>query len=31
MYPISWVLGISVMAIIVQVLGKYMAIRYLDP
>ena len=29
--PNNWVLGIWVILIIVQVLGKYMIIRYLDP
>ena len=29
--PKNWVLGIWVIVIIVQVLGKYMIIRYLDP
>ena len=29
--PNNWVLGSQVIVIIVQVLGKYMTIRYLDP
>ena len=29
--PNNWVLGFWVIVIIVQVLGKYMIIRYLDP
>ena len=29
--PNNWVLGFSVIVIIVQVLGKSMIIRYLDP
>ena len=29
--PNNWVLGFFVIVIIVQVLGKYMIIRYLDP
>ena len=31
MYPIFGYLGFLVIAIIVQVLGKYMIIEYLDP
>ena len=31
MYPIVRYLGIWVIVIIVQILGKYMIIRYLDP
>ena len=31
MYPIIRYLGSSVIVIIVQVLGEYMIIRYLDP
>ena len=27
----NWVLGFGVIVIVVQVLGKYMIIRYLDP
>ena len=29
--PNNWVLGFWVIVIVVQVLGKYMIIRYLDP
>ena len=29
--PNNWVLRVLVIVIIVQVLGKYMIIRYLDP
>ena len=29
--PNNWILRVLVMVIIVQVLGKYMIIRYLDP
>ena len=29
--PNNWVLRVLVIAIVVQVLGKYMTIRYLDP
>ena len=29
--PCNWVLGIWVIVIVVQVLGKYMIIKYLDP
>ena len=29
--PNNWVLGIWVIVILVQVLGKYMIVRYLDP
>ena len=29
--PNNWVLGCWVIGIVVQVLGKYMIIRYLDP
>ena len=31
MYPIIGYLGFGIMVIIVQVLGKYMIIGYLDP
>ena len=31
MYPITEYLGFGVIVIIVQVLGKYMIIGYLDP
>ena len=31
MYPNNWVLGIWAIVIIVQILGKYMIIGYLDP
>ena len=31
MYPIIWYLGFGVIVIVVQVVGKYMIIRYLDP
>ena len=29
--PNNWVLRVLVLVVIVQVLGKYMIIRYLDP
>ena len=29
--PNNWVLGVLVLVIVVQALGKYMNIRYLDP
>ena len=29
--PDSWVLGVLVLAIVIQVSGQYMNIRYLDP
>ena len=31
MYPIIRYLGFGIIVLIVQVLGKYMIIRYLDP
>ena len=29
--PIIWYLGFGLVVIVVQVLGKYMIVRYLDP